>query len=645
MSQGRRYAVLIGSSRFEKEPKLSSLKCPENDVDGMREVLSAVELGAFEEPFVFKNVENYAVLHRLEEVLADATSEDQVLIYYSGHGKTDLPGRLYLATANTEIKKLVATSIPIETLRLMIENSSCRKIILILDCCYGGAAGKSFTRGEVDDKLQDLARGNGVYILTASTAAQTALEREGDDYGLLTKHILSGIRQGDADINGDGLISLEDLYKHVYTRVKNEGYQEPMRWALNVKGEELIIARAVRAFSAERLKVFKQTLLRIESEIDEDVFEQAYRVIRENQPKRDKEHFALLEDLCEGRLPVGKFGTNWLKLKSARQAQSKPASEPRKDPPTLLKPQNPRQAEVKENTPPPARSAPGSSGQSLDKVSFETVTLDASGKETSRRQLQADCFVEDLDGVALEMICIPGGSFMMGAPAQEAGRTAAEGPQHLVQVPEFFMGRYQITREQWRQVARMPKVKLDLSEDPSSFKDSLRQPVENISWQEAVEFCERLKKKTGRAYRLPAEAEWEYACRAGTTGPFAFGETCTPKLVNYDGNHPYALAAKGKYRKKTVEVGSLGIANPLGLFDMHGNVWEWCQDVWHDSYNGVPTNGSAWLSGGSYSPRVLRGGSWFNISYYCRSAARYANGPDARSNYVGFRVVVGARVP
>src|SRR5262245_48950207 len=107
MNKGRRHAVLIGSSRFDKEPNLNSLKCPENDVDGMREILAAAELGAFEEPSVFKNADSFAVMRRIEETLSEATGVDQVLIYYSGHGKTDLPGRLYLATVNTEIKKLV----------------------------------------------------------------------------------------------------------------------------------------------------------------------------------------------------------------------------------------------------------------------------------------------------------------------------------------------------------------------------------------------------------------------------------------------------------------------------------------------------------------------------------------------------------
>jgi len=251
------------------------------------------------------------------------------------------------------------------------------------------------------------------------------------------------------------------------------------------------------------------------------------------------------------------------------------------------------------------------------------------------------------------MVKVPSGTFEMGSPNNEADHSDDEGPQHSVAVPEFFMGRYEVTREQWRQVAKMPRVKIDLNEDPSKFKDSLKQPVEQVSWNEVVEFCNRLEKKTGKPYRLPSEAEWEYGARAGTKTPFAFGPTITPKIVNYEGDYPYGSAPKGAYRQKTVEVGSLGVANAFGLYDMHGNVWEWCEDVWHNDYKGAPSDGSAWLNGRDSTRRVVvRGGSWLLHGGSCRSAYRfdydYQTGPSktayGTSDFsVGFRVVVAAR--
>lgn len=152
-----------------------------------------------------------------------------------------------------------------------------------------------------------------------------------------------------------------------------------------------------------------------------------------------------------------------------------------------------------------------------------------------------------------------------------------------------------------------------------------------------------LAKRLFPNYRLPTEAEWEYACRGGSTTPFAFGETVTPQLVNYDGNYPYAQASKGTNRNTTTPVGSMGVANAFGLFDMHGNVREWCLDYWHENYNGAPTDGRSWETAGDTRYRVSRGGSWMNYARYCRSADRSWSSPDFRNDSLGFRVVAGAR--
>jgi formylglycine-generating enzyme required for sulfatase activity/serine/threonine protein kinase len=216
-----------------------------------------------------------------------------------------------------------------------------------------------------------------------------------------------------------------------------------------------------------------------------------------------------------------------------------------------------------------------------------------------------------------------------------------EEPQHTVRVPAFFMGKVEVTQTQWRAVCAMPRVNRDLNPDPSNFKgDDL--PVEEVSWDDATEFCARLSQATGRPYRLPSEAEWEYACRARTTTTFAFGETITPELVNYDGHYPYAGAAKGTRRDKTTAVGSLEWANGFGLFDMHGNVWEWCLDVWHVNYAGAPADGKAWTTGGDQSFRVLRGGSWIYSANGCRSGIRNSCAPNYTDHQVGLRVVMAA---
>jgi formylglycine-generating enzyme required for sulfatase activity len=236
--------------------------------------------------------------------------------------------------------------------------------------------------------------------------------------------------------------------------------------------------------------------------------------------------------------------------------------------------------------------------------------------------------------VELEMVAIPGGTFVMGSPHDEPERYSSEGPQHEVSIESFFMGRYPVTQAQWRAVAALPQVQRELKTDPSRFKGDDR-PVENVSWNDAVEFCARLSAQTGRDYRLPTEAEWEYACRAGTTTPFHFGETISSELANYGGS-------AGERRGETTPVEQFGVANAFGLSDMHGNVWEWCQDHWHENYEGAPTDGSAWLEGGDSSRRVRRGGSWIIDPRFCRSAFRYRYVPDYYFYVLGFRVCCAA---
>ena len=268
-----------------------------------------------------------------------------------------------------------------------------------------------------------------------------------------------------------------------------------------------------------------------------------------------------------------------------------------------------------------------------------------------RKPKQVQGFVEDLNGVPLDMILIPSGSFLMGSPSDEDGNDQDESPQHRVTVPMFFMGRYPITQAQWEAVAAMPQIEKELHSNPSYYKGDKR-PVENVSWHDAMEFCARLSIHTKRNYRLPTEAEWEYACRAGTITPFHFGETISTDLANYNGSDDeYGAYGRGE----TTDVNFFDVANDFGLSEMHGNVWEWCLDPWHDDYNGAPSDGRVWdednqqedyydhivknikqiLTDGRI--HVSRGGSYLNNPRNCRSA--YRDNDYARDNYIGFRVV------
>ncbi len=233
------------------------------------------------------------------------------------------------------------------------------------------------------------------------------------------------------------------------------------------------------------------------------------------------------------------------------------------------------------------------------------------------------------------MVVVPSGKFMMGSPPDEPERFDDEGPQHevIIQSP-FALGVCAVTFADYDLFCH--NTQQELLDDQGWGRDN--RPVINVSWHDAQAYCTWLSQQTGHGYRLPSEAEWEYACRAGTQTPFSFGGNITPEQVNYDGSRPYSGDKKGQYRVKTVPVKSLP-PNDWGLHEMHGNVREWVQDAWHGDYKGAPTDGSAWESAETGAARVVRGGSWDINARGCRSASRYGHRPDNRyySDGAGFR--------
>lgn len=261
-----------------------------------------------------------------------------------------------------------------------------------------------------------------------------------------------------------------------------------------------------------------------------------------------------------------------------------------------------------------------------------------------RQQRQAYRLMMPLpDSPPLELVAIPGGSFIMGSPPDEPDRYDREDPQQEVALEPFFMGRYPVTQAQWRAVAALPPVERELLLDPAYFPGDHR-PVEQVSWHDAMEFCQRLSRQVERAFRLPSEAEWEYACRAGTTTPFHFGTTLVPEVANYSYADPMAAEVNelgSTVRGATVAVNHFGVANEFGLSDMHGNVWEWCQDPWRESYDLQLSSEADSLQRqqAQSDHRVARGGSWYSTAARCRAASRFHFRPSDRHHDLGFRVV------
>jgi len=658
-------ALLIGVSEYE--PGLTSLPSAVRDVEAMRQVLANPEMGGFAtaDITVLPNPDRQTMADAIYNLFANRQKDDLVLFYFSGHGVVDDSGEFYFATRSTrkDHGRLVPpTAVDAQSVQRWMEQSRSQRQVIMLDSCFSGAFAKGVTAKDSGSvNVEQFLGGRGRAILTAATSTQYAFAQNGFDLSVYTHYLVEGIRTGGADLDDDGSITVDELHTYASGKVKEaspamtpkfypveEGYKIilakspkddpklkyrkeverrapqgrftiPARRLLNslrgqlglsVEAAEMIEAEVLQPFREyqRKLQEYEQTLieaLQLENPLSQDAL---------NDLKDYQQHLALL-DVDVAPIAAKRLGQFF----DTPAIDSATSLQPQPDPTTYFE--------------------------------FEVVTVNAKGKEKSRSPGRARFFTEDLgNGVTLNMVAIPAGEFLMGATANERFTYDRETPQHRVKVPEFWMGKFAVTQAQWRQVAGWPKVNLALNPDPSNFKASKR-PVETVSWFEAMEFCDRLSLfagsrlsvKTSKPYRLPSEAEWEYACRAGTTTPFYFGETITSDLVNYKGTNIYGNgnAFEGEDRGQTTKVGAFP-PNGFGLYDMHGNVEEWCADPWHDNYQGAPSDGSVWTTNGNNESRVLRGGSSSQIPQNCRSASRCYIDLRRTINYLGFRIVCSA---
>jgi formylglycine-generating enzyme required for sulfatase activity/uncharacterized caspase-like protein len=664
-----KFALLIGVSEYQ--PGFRPLPAAVKDVEALRQVLIDPEIGGFaqENVRVLKNPQKPDMDKAIHELYDKRQKDDLLLLYFSGHGLTDDEGNFYFSNSSTKkdgnsfLSYLV---VPATYVHDCIKKSKSKYKVVILDSCFSGAFPKGLTaRDSGTINLKQHLGGQGIAILTASTSTQYAFEEENSEFGIYTRYLLEGIKTGAADKDGDGSISIDELHDYVSSKVQEaapamtpkiypveEGHKiflakspknDPLlqyrkqveEIALEDEGEISVVNKILLKNFQQKLGLDIDKAKKIESE-----------VLEPYQQRREKlqSYEQAISELIKYEYPITEKSRNQLQrlqkllnlrdkdiLSIEKQVLANKQAEDSILPP--LRPPTPPQPEKFLDIP-------------VTTFEFETAKLIqksgilglGKGWEIQRSRKKARLFIEDLgNGVILEMVAIPGGNFMMGSPENEEGRSNDESPQHQVNVPPFFMGKYPVTQKQWKAVAALPKVKIDLEVDPSYFKgDNL--PVECVSWNDAQEFCARLSQLTKKTYRLPSEAEWEYACRGGTTTPFYFGETISTDLANYNGNYTYGNGVKGEYREKTTEVGIFP-ANPCGLYDMCGNIWEWCEDEWHENYINAPTDGSVWSDDSNSDAKLLRGASWFYIPVYCRSARRCYNVAGFDDFNFGFRVV------
>jgi formylglycine-generating enzyme required for sulfatase activity/uncharacterized caspase-like protein len=581
------WAIVVGVDHYDFLPEKNHLQFARQDALAMQRFLCqkagfsadrVLLCGNEGSRIATKAVLRDILLHEVNHPQR-AQNADNLWFFFSGHGMAE-----HLMTIDANPRDLQETAISIQFVAQCLRNCKAKNIVLILDMCR--------------DENPDPGRKNVVEMETA--LRRLAKDQEGQQ-GIVT---LLSCSEGESSYEIAGLGEDENLGQGAFTHALLEGLRE----STTPKALEKYLARRIPELHQAAGKVRKQVPVIIP------------------EPGRKYElpilsHYATTSDISslkdlatDAEVEECDFEEAIRLWKQINELAIDPADRRR----------------------------------AVNKIIDLTQRFHQTGISSVKTELpelpNPPLFSLSLGGnLDLEMVRIPAGKFMMGSPDNEVGRDPDESPQHWVTVPEFYFGKYAVTQAQWRAIAQQTKLQVDreLEENPSRFKgDNL--PVENVSWFEAVEFCQRLSKWTGQVYRLPSEAEWEYACRAGTKTPFHFGNTISTEVANYDGNYTYGQGIKGTYREKTTVVGSFEVANAFGLYDMHGNVWEWCQDHYHDSYTGAPVDGSAWVDSDAKVNvlRMLRDGSWDVIPQFCRSACRFNfNNPDHHDYGIGFRVV------
>ena len=650
-------ALLVGVSEYEQG--LNPLPSATKDVEAMKQVLQHPDIGGFAEAdvTVLINRSRQEIEEAIYYLFANRQKNDLLLFYFSGHGVKDELGNLYLATSTTRKdpgrNKLVKpTAVAARVLHENMNESCSKRQVVILDCCFSGAFAKGMTAK--DDGLVDIQAqlgGKGRAILTSSTATQYSFEQENTNLSIYTHYLVEGMTTGAGDLDDDGQISVDELHEYTSTRVQEAAPSMTPGLYPVEEGYKIFLARA--PVGDPKLKYRKGVgVIAREDEGDIDYINRSYldelkntlglqaeeakvveaEVLEPYRQRKEKlqRYEQVLAEAMQRQYPLSAKERDRLKrlqqILSLRNEDVEPIEM------QLISHQSGIKSQAAELSREPT-------SLSLPVFKFDVVIVNAEGREIERCHGQAQYFIEELGNeITLEMVAIPGGTFCMGSPETEADRLESEEPQHLVTVKPFFMGKHPITQAQWQAVVSLPPIKRSLTLNPSQFKGA-NHPVETISFNDAIEFCARLSNYTGREYRLPSEAEWEYACRAETTTPFHFGETITSDLANYDASYTYSSAFQGKYRAKTTPVGSFQVANAFGLYDMHGNVWEWCADSWHSNYEGAPTDGSVWQDNNNNQKGLLRGGSWYFKPSSCRSAYRMNYLPAFESYGNGFRVV------
>ena len=664
-----KFALLIGTDVYD-DPHLAPLAAPLADVYALQSVLKRPDVGRFDDVKVLQNAPLASALRQIGTLFANKARNDLVLLYFSGHGVIDREGHLFLALNETRYDLLLGTAIPASFVKEVMDKSSSRRQVLILDCCHSGAfeRGRKGTQVAVTEATFEV-NGYGREVLTSSSATQYAFdgnEIHGEAANsLFTRFLIEGLRTGEAAPGSQG-ITVEQLYHYVHDRVvRATPGMTPQRWADRQQGT-LVIAKNPNPWAKELLPELNELL----TDDNPLIREGAIRVlgtwlVSDDRGKQEAARRKLIDLRSAEQHGAVRAAIDEV-MGAAQRERERRARE--KTPTRTV-------ADLEKHVTKAERMAQSLQVELVEKDQQQTELahkvkileerLSDFGKalelekqrryraeEESHRWQEAtqqlrvrwssldepkgtgpkpgEVFRDRLqDGTqGPEMVVVPAGTFLMGSPKTEQARYGNEGPQHEVTIAKpFVIGRYAVTFDEYDRFVRATDQRLP---NDASWGQGAR-PVINVSWEEAVTYSQWLSKQTGQSYRLPTEAEWEYAARAGSETAYWWGNDIVPNRANCSGcGSPWD-------NQQTAPVGSFP-PNPLGLYEVLGNVWEWVQDCWNGRYRDAPTDGTAWMSG-DCSRRVIRGGSWSIQPRHIRSASRHWEGVDNRFSFLGFRLV------
>jgi formylglycine-generating enzyme required for sulfatase activity len=641
-----RYALLIGVGQYQ-DRRIPKLPACSNDAQRLQELLIDPSVGMFKPENVTLLIDDkatrIAVVAALDKLARVADKEDLVVVFFSGHGAVDERGRSYWVMHNSKIDSLRATAFSETEISELLDEIRTIRLVTLIDACYSAATAEiGGAKSLVDlQKIYPDFQGEGRVAITASKGDQLSVvisdkNHPGFGHSAFTYHVIEGMK-GTGDADTDGIVTVSELWGYVKDRTEATARQQGGEQKPQLKGQigsKFLLTvdkdRLTSNTQANRASLKTLKNLFLQDKINADIYKEATKLLGADGSKLDfqqQKRKQVFADLAKGDLLPRYLQSALDSIETPDQRAARLEREARE---RAARQKRERISELLTTARANDNKANGHLALSaLD----ELLELDSSNSEALALRLRISGYFGPSPGqvetnsIGMKLVWIPQGEFMMGSLSSESQRKAHEGPLHTVRISQgFWMGVYEVTQAQYQAV---------MGTNPSGFMGS-SQPVEMVLWDNAVAFCRTLSQKEGKTYRLPTEAEWEYACRAGTRTPFSFGETINTGQVKYDGDYTYRSGSGGQNRGRTVPVGSFP-PNAFGLYDMHGNVSEWCQD-WYGEYyaTNLGTDPKGPLA---FTHRVLRGGSWFSGPSHCRSAYRFKGTPGLTDTSRGFRVV------